>query len=105
MIVGRLLGWLLLFVGLVVLGRDLFGWLDTQHFHPIVLGELWFELDRGSLNLVQAAIQRHIWAPLWDPGMTTLLLWWAFPSFLTLGLLLVTLSARDERSTSRRRRR
>lgn len=30
------------------------------------LGELWFKLDAGSLNLVQAVIERYIWPPLWE---------------------------------------
>ena len=36
-------------------------------------GQLWFELDRGSLNLVQAVIERYVWPPLWDPVIAGLL--------------------------------
>src|SRR5579862_1635821 len=105
MIVGRLLGWLILILGLVVLGRDLFGWLDTQRFQPIVLGELWFELDRSGLALAQAVVQRHVWATLWDPVITTVLLWWAFPLFIATGLMLVAPWHRGDGRSVRRRRR
>jgi len=37
------------------------------------LGELWYRIDPGSLNLVQAVIERYIWPPLWDPGIVTVL--------------------------------
>jgi hypothetical protein len=37
------------------------------------LGEIWFALSPGSLNLLQAVTQRYLWPPLWDPGMTWLL--------------------------------
>ena len=33
------------------------------------LGQIWFTLDAGSLNLVQATIERGIWPPLWQSGV------------------------------------
>ncbi len=36
-------------------------------------GQLWFDLDPASLNLVQAVIERYVWAPLWDPILSSLL--------------------------------
>jgi len=30
------------------------------------VGELWYDTDRGSLNLVQVVLERHIWPPLWQ---------------------------------------
>ena len=33
------------------------------------LGQIWFTLDAGSLNLVQATIERGIWPPLWQFGV------------------------------------
>jgi hypothetical protein len=105
MIVGRLLGWLLLIFGVVVLGRDLLGRLDTHRFEPVVLGALWGDLDRGSLDAAQVMIQRHVSPVLWDPVIAALLQWWASPVFLAIGLLLiVALRRRDDRSARRRRR-
>lgn len=37
------------------------------------LGEIWYRLDAGSLNLTQAVVERYLWPPLWDPGVITLL--------------------------------
>lgn len=37
------------------------------------LGEIWYQLDAGSLNLSQAVIERYLWPPLWDPGVIALL--------------------------------
>jgi hypothetical protein len=30
------------------------------------LGQVWFAVDPGSLNLLQALIERGLWPPLWD---------------------------------------
>ena len=103
MIVGRTIGWIFLFVGLFVLGRDLillgagydlFGWLQTRHSAPIVLGELWYAIHPASLQLLQPAIQRHINPALWDWVVQPMLLWWAWPIFAVPGVVLLTLFRR-----------
>jgi ABC-type Fe3+ transport system permease subunit len=105
MIVGRLIGWIFVILGLAVLGRDVIGWLDTSRLEPIVLGQLWYDIDRSSLNLAQAVIQRYIAPALWDPIISSLLLLWAAPFFLVLGALLVWASRRRDDRPARRRRR
>ncbi|MBX6369807.1 MAG: hypothetical protein IRZ04_17635 [Rhodospirillales bacterium] len=102
MIVGRVVGWAVFLAGLVVLGRDILGWLDTGIFAPIVLGQLWFDLSPGSLNLAQAVIQRYIHPALWDPVITSVLFLWASPFFLILGIALVWLFRRRGRRSRRR---
>src|SRR5579872_5047239 len=102
MIIGRVIGWLLLLAGLIVLGRDLLGWADTGQFVPIAAGQLWFNLDHASLNLAQAVIQRYVAAWLWDPVIETVLLWWAVPVLAVPGLVLLMLCRR--RGQPRRRR-
>ena len=52
-------------------------------FLPLALGQAWFNLDPESLNLVQAVVERHIWPPLWDPVIITVLRW---PAWAVLGL-------------------
>lgn len=53
------------------------------------LGEIWYRLDAGSLNLTQAVVERYLWPPLWDPGVITLL---QLPATLLLaGLALLLL--------------
>ena len=104
MIGGRLVGWILLLAGLVVLMRDLIGWLDTGILAPIVLGELWFTLHAPSLNLVQAAVQRYIHPTLWDPVITSVLFLWAFAVLIAPGLALLVLCRRRDGVFRRRRR-
>ena len=75
-----------------MLARDVFVLIDTKHRAPIALGQLWFDLYRSSLNLVQAVVQRYIHPFLWDPIIVTILLWWAFAVLMVLGLLILALS-------------
>lgn len=95
--IGRLIGWIILLAGLAVLARDVLAWIDTKHWAPIALGQLWFDLDRSSLNLVQAVVQRYIHPFLWDPIIVTILLCWAFAVLTALGLLILAVSGRRTR--------
>src|SRR6516162_590291 len=98
MIIGRVFGWIALLAGAAVLVRDLLVWIDTKHWAPIALGQLWYDLNRSSLNLVQAVVQRYIHPFLWDPIIVTVLLSWAFAVLMVLGvLLLVVFRRRDTR--------
>ena len=89
MIVGRVIGWIILLAGGAVLVRDLLVWIDTKHWAPVALGQLWYQLNRSSLNLVQAVVQRYIHPFLWDPIIVSALLCWAFAVLMVLGVLLL----------------
>jgi len=89
MIVGRVIGWIILLAGGAVLVRDLLVWIDTKHWAPIALGQLWYDFNRSSLNLVQAVVQRYIHPFLWDPIIVSALLCWAFAVLMVLGVLLL----------------
>jgi hypothetical protein len=93
----RLVGLALLIAGLGLLVRDLLGLTQGAGFRPEALGQLWYALDPGSLNLLQAVTQRYLAAALWDNGVVWLLLQPAFVVALVLGTFLVL--------TTRRRRR
>lgn len=92
MIVWRIAGWGALLAGLSVLVRDVIAWFDTRVWAPIALGQLWYELDRSSLNLVQAVTQRYISAFLWDRVIVNILLCWAFAALIGLGLVILLLA-------------
>jgi len=96
--IGRLIGWIVFLAGLAVLAHDVFVWFDTKHWAPIALGQLWFDLNRSSLNLVQAVVQRYIHPFLWDPIIVTILLCWAFAVLMVLGVLILALSGRRSRA-------
>jgi predicted membrane protein len=103
--IGRLIGWIIFLAGASVLVRDVLVWIDTKRWAPISLGQLWYDLNRSSLNLVQAVVQRYIHPFLWDPIIVTVLLWWAFAVLMVLGLVILVLSSRRPRqktSLSRR---
>ncbi len=53
------------------------------------LGQLWFEIDNGSLNLVQAVIQRYIFPELWDPVIVSMLL---LPAWLVFAIPAIVLT-------------
>jgi hypothetical protein len=101
MIVGRLFGWVLLFAGLAVLVFDAIAWFDTGRLAPMALGELWFRLSPNSIQLAQPAIQRYLHPAIWEPGITSLLLLWASPVLIVLGIVL--LAAFRRRGRRRRR--
>ena len=94
MIIGRVIGWIVLLAGAAVLVRDGLVWIDTKHWAPIALGQLWYQLNRSSLNLFQAVVQRYIHPFLWDPIIVSLLLSSAFAVLMILGVLLLVLFRR-----------
>jgi hypothetical protein len=97
MILGRLIGWIVFLAGGAVLVRDFLVWVDTKTWAPIALGQLWYQLNRSSLNLVQAVVQRYIHPFLWDPIIVSILLCWAFAVLMVLGLLILVIFGRRSR--------
>lgn len=78
----RILGWLFLLAGGGFLAADAIGWMRTGTVSPTALGQIWFWLDRYSLNLVQAVIERYVAATLWQGVIGPALLqpgWVVFP--------------------------
>ncbi|MDA1101493.1 MAG: hypothetical protein O2967_21230 [Proteobacteria bacterium] len=73
--VGRMLGWLLLALALMAAGAEAVASLRAGAWQPLTLGQLWYDLDRGSLNLVQALVQRYLHPAIWDPGVIAVLQW------------------------------
>ncbi len=73
--------------GLAVLAYDVAALAEGGGFQMIAVGDIWYEVHAASLNLVQAVIERYLWPPLWDPLLTTILLWPAGIFYLVIGLL------------------
>ncbi|MBJ3777832.1 hypothetical protein [Acuticoccus mangrovi] len=80
----RLLGGLLLLGGFVVGIIDLYHSVAAERLVFTSLGEIWYGLSPGTLNLLQAGIQRHLDPRLWDPGVQTYL---TLPGWLGLFIL------------------
>ncbi len=101
-IVGRIIGWIFLAAAFMVLGHDILQYLNTESWHSILLGELWYDLNPRGLNFMQAIIQRYVLAALWDPVITTVLLWPAWLDFLVPGIILVAIfhKRRNQKSSN-----
>lgn len=92
MIVWRVIGWILLLAGLSVLVRDVIASFDIGLWRPIAVGQLWYDLDRSSLNLAQAVIQRYVSPFLWNQIIVPVLLSWACAVLIGLGALVLLLA-------------
>ena len=103
MIVGRLLGWILIGCAIAALGLELVRYFDTGTYRVIAAGKLWFDLDRGSLNLTQAVLQRYVHPLAWDAALAPALQFPAWALFGVPGILFVWLFRRRSDREARRR--
>lgn len=87
--IGRVLGWLLVLLALVVLVVDVVTWARTGAWRLDALGEIWAQLHRDSLLLAEPAIDRHVWPGLWQAVILPILLLPAAPFLAVFGLLLL----------------
>lgn len=89
MAICRLVGWLFLGAALLLTGAEIVRSLEAAAWTTLALGELWYALDPGGLNLVQAVVQRYLHPALWDPVAIAVLSWpaWLAPLALALALL------------------
>ena len=62
--------------------------LQTGDWRMIPAGEIWFTLHNGSLNLVQAIVQRYLHPFLWDPLISGFLQWPLWASLGGIGVAL-----------------
>ncbi|WP_299379743.1 hypothetical protein [uncultured Kiloniella sp.] len=69
----RILGWVFLAIALASLAFDLFPLMEQGSFQLSLLGENWFAVHPGSLNLLQAVTERYIGLWLWDDVFSPLL--------------------------------
>ncbi len=101
--IGRAVAWILLLLALIAAGHDGLTYLKTGAYSPTELGAIWYALDRGSLNLVQAVIERYIHPVLWQDVIFPLL---AGPAWLVLAGFAVVLGLLfASRGRKRKRRR
>lgn len=82
----RLLGLLFLAGAVVAAVIDGARMIADSRFFLTPLGQTWFQINAPSLNITQAAIERHVNPLLWDPVLLNLLL---LPTTLVLGVLAV----------------
>ncbi len=96
---GRILGWLFLALALLAAGAEAVASLRAGEWQPLVLGQVWYDLHRGSLNLMQAVVQRDLHPAIWDPGVMALLQWPAWLAAAIPSLILLLLTRRRRRGS------
>ena len=101
MVVGRIIGWLLILLALLLFGADAWTAWHGGAWAAKPLGAVWYEWGRGSLNLTQAIIQRYIHPAIWDKGFLPLL---EMPAWLVFGVLGLILALLFRRRTPKKKR-
>jgi hypothetical protein len=96
-VIGRFLAWLFVALGLGVFAYDVWVFLNSGAVRLTALGQLWYWIHPGSLNLVQAVVERYIHPFLWDPIIINVLLAPAAALFVGIGILFALLFRRRKR--------
>ena len=91
---GRIFGYLLLALAVLAAGAEAVASLQAGGWQPMALGQVWYDLDRYSLNLAQAITQRYLHPAIWDPGVIQILQWPAWLVALIPSALLLVLCRR-----------
>ncbi|HVY98397.1 MAG TPA: hypothetical protein VHA35_02770 [Dongiaceae bacterium] len=84
-------------IGLVLLAAAaLFGLADLWHTYfpsygdqAVTMGRLWLMISARSLNIAENLIQHHLWAPIWDFGISPFLVAPAWSFFGGLGMVFI----------------
>ena len=97
----RFVGWFLVAIAVIALGRDLVAIVAGESFRLAPLGEVWFKLHSASLNMLQAGIERRIAPEAWDSVVAPALQWPTVLFFAVPGVVLLLL-CRDWRGHRRR---
>ena len=102
MVIIRILGGIILILALLVFAQDIIGYFTTGAWNPIILGRLWNKWSPGSLQLIQPAIERYLWPPLWGEVLFPIIRQPASLVFGVLGLILWALGRPRSRRVYRR---
>lgn len=98
----RTLGWMFIVFGVVILGRDCARWIEFSYFTPTPLGQIWYLIHPGSLNVSQAFIERYVAVWLWQDAIGLALRWPAWITLPVMGAVIVWLAIVNEMSAKRR---
>ena len=81
----RGIGRVFVILGLAALGLGVWLWLSGRDL-ALAAGQIWYELDKASLNLVQAVVQRYIHPAVWDSAFVP---WLLLPGWRAIAILVV----------------
>ncbi len=88
-LVGRVLGYLFILGAIGALALDLVALYETGALRLAPLGEVWYRLDRASLNMLQAGIERNVAPFLWHDVIAPVLQWPAALVLVVPGIVLL----------------
>jgi hypothetical protein len=80
----RLIGFVFLAIAIVAIVIDGTRTIAGSALVTTPLGQTWFQIHGPSLNITQAAVERHLNPYLWDPVITSVLF---TPTFVVAGVL------------------
>ncbi|MTI42500.1 hypothetical protein E1178_02645 [Roseibium hamelinense] len=95
-----MVGLMLLGIAVVALIADGSRSIAENSLTVVPLGQAWFTYSPDTLNIAQAAIQRHVNPYLWDPVIQTVLTWPVWAVAAPLGLIFLALGARRQKRKS-----
>ena len=88
MTVRRMIGMVMLSAALMFGAAEFwFSVMNTYGAADITLGRLWVLISARSLNIAQSLIQDHLWSPLWNVGISPLLVAPAWSFFGAIGVV------------------
>ena len=99
MILLRIIGYLLLFLAIAALGAEILMSVQAGEWVSLAVGDVWAEVDRESIGLVQVGLERYVHPYLFDPILLTVLLWtaWLVAGVPALVILLLARRRRQRR--------
>ncbi len=84
----RIIGMILLAAALMFgVAEFWYGVMNSYGPTDITMGRLWVLVSARSLNITQSLITDHVWSPIWELGISPLLVAPAWSFFGALGLL------------------
>jgi hypothetical protein len=91
------LGSFLAIIAAAAFGYEMLTALGGGFWRIVPTAELWFSIDTGSLNLVQAVVQRYLHPVLWDPVIAGILQWplWSILGGPGIAMMIIYGQARD----------
>ena len=96
-LLARLIGLISLVFAVITVVLDLTRSIANSTLTVTPLGQEWFNLSSGSLNLTQAVISRYVHPFLWDPVMQNILLMPGWLVFFVLAIMFFWLGRKRKR--------
>jgi hypothetical protein len=88
MTVRRIIGMVMLAAALMFGAAEFwYSVMNTYGAPDITVGRLWVLVSARSLNIVQGLIEQHLWSPIWNVGISPILVAPAWTFFGALGVL------------------